>query len=306
MTRALTILGTAAQSPTASRNQNGYVLRWDNEVILFDPGEGTQRQMLLAHISAASLTRICITHFHGDHCLGLPGVLQRRSLDPRPAPIDLHYPASGQAHIDALLAATVWDAESLDLRRHPMHDAASIALDEHSLLLARALDHTTDTLGWRIEEAPRRHLDVERLADLGIEGPEIGRLRTQGWLERSGRRIDIADVSTIAPGQRFALVMDTRRCAAASELADATDLLVIESTYLESEAELAAPHGHLTAREAAEVAREANARRTVLTHFSDRYADLSAFAEQTRDIVEDCIVGTDLTVVAVPRRQVAD
>src|SRR5688500_19630862 len=102
MTRALTILGTAAQSPTASRNQNGYLLRWDNEVILFDPGEGTQRQMLFAHASAASLTRICITHLHGDHCLGLPGVLQRRSLDLMPSPIDLHYPASGQRHIEAL------------------------------------------------------------------------------------------------------------------------------------------------------------------------------------------------------------
>lgn len=306
MTRALTILGTAAQSPTATRNQNGYLLRWDNEAILFDPGEGTQRQMLLARASAASLTRICITHFHGDHCLGLPGVIQRRAIDPNPAPIDVHYPASRHAFIEALLAATEWDAESLEVRLHPTNGGASIDLDHRSRLVAKALDHTTDTLGWRIEEAPRRHLDVGRLTGLGIEGAAIGTLQQQGWYEQHGRRIDIGEVSAVAPGQRFAFVMDTRRCEGASELAAGADLLVIEATYLESEAALAAPHGHLTAREAAGVAREAGARRTVLSHFSDRYSDLSAFAEQTRDIVEDCIVGVDLSVVAVPRRREAD
>jgi ribonuclease Z len=306
MPRALTILGTAAQSPTASRNQNGYVLRWDNEVILFDPGEGTQRQMLLAGVSAASLTRICITHFHGDHCLGLPGVVQRRSLDPNPAPLDLHFPASGGAYVDALLAATVWDSESVELRLHPMRDDESIALDQDSRLIAKALDHTTDTLGWRIEEAPRRHLDAARLAGLGIEGTQIGTLRQQGWYEQGERRIDIDDVSTITPGQRFALVMDTRRCPAASQLAEGADLLVIESTYLDNEEVLAAPRGHLTARQAAEIAKAAEASRVVLTHFSDRYDDLSSFAEQTRDIVNDCVVGTDLSVVAVPRRRTAD
>ena len=302
MTRALTILGTSAQSPTASRNHNGYLVRWDNEVILFDPGEGTQRQMLLARSSAASLTRICITHFHGDHCLGLSGVVQRRSLDSHPAPIDLYYPRSGQKHIEALLWSTEWETESLEVRQHPMDDGASIALDDDTCLIAQALDHTTDTLGWRIEEGPRRHLDVDRLASLGIVGAEIGQLQKHGWYEQSGRRIDIDEVSTVAPGQRFALVMDTRRCAAASELADAADLLVIESTYLDDEAALAAPHGHLTARDAAHIAKDANARRTVLSHFSDRYTDLAPFAEHTRHILSDCVVGTDLSVVEVPRR----
>jgi ribonuclease Z len=192
------------------------------------------------------------------------------------------------------------------VRMNPMHDGESIDIDEHSRLLAKALDHTTDTLGWRIEEAPRSHLDNKRLSLLGIEGPQVGTLREQGWYEQHGRRIDIDDVSLIVPGQRFAFVMDTRRCAAAGELADAADLLVIESTYLESEVALAAPHGHLTARDAAEVAKAANARRTVLTHFSDRYADVAAFGEQASSVVDNCIVGTDLSVVAVPRRRTVD
>ena len=87
--RELVVLGTAAQSPTPARNQTAHVLRWGSELVLFDPGEGAQRQLACAGISVAQLTRICITHAHGDHCLGLPGVLQRRSLDPEPAPIDV-------------------------------------------------------------------------------------------------------------------------------------------------------------------------------------------------------------------------
>ena len=91
--RELVVLGTASQAPTRSRNHNGYFLRWDDEGLLFDPGEGTQRQMLFAGVTASQITRICITHFHGDHCLGLPGVLARMSLDRVPHPVEVCYPA---------------------------------------------------------------------------------------------------------------------------------------------------------------------------------------------------------------------
>jgi ribonuclease Z len=94
--RELVILGTASQAPTRSRNHNGYFLRWDDEGLLFDPGEGTQRQMLFAGVTASQITRICITHLHGDHCLGLPGVLARMSLDRVPHPVEVCYPAGSR------------------------------------------------------------------------------------------------------------------------------------------------------------------------------------------------------------------
>ena len=94
--RELVVLGTAIQAPTRSRNHNGYLLLWDGEGLLFDPGEGTQRQMLFAGVTASQITRICITHFHGDHCLGLPGVLQRMSLDRVPHVVEACYPAENR------------------------------------------------------------------------------------------------------------------------------------------------------------------------------------------------------------------
>jgi ribonuclease BN (tRNA processing enzyme) len=92
--RELVVLGSASQAPTRYRNHNGYLLRWDGDDILFDPGEGTQRQLVLADARVGSIERICITHFHGDHCLGLPGVVQRMSLDGVPHPVELCYPAA--------------------------------------------------------------------------------------------------------------------------------------------------------------------------------------------------------------------
>jgi ribonuclease Z len=86
--RELVVLGTASQVPTRRRNHNGYLLRWDGEGILFDPGEGTQRQMLYAGVSASGLSRLCLSHFHGDHCLGLPGVIARLSLDRVHRPVE--------------------------------------------------------------------------------------------------------------------------------------------------------------------------------------------------------------------------
>ncbi len=106
--RELVVLGTASQVPTRHRNHNGYLLRWDAEGLLFDPGEGTQRQMLFAGVASSAITRICLTHFHGDHCLGVPGVVQRLSLDRVAHPVHAHYPASGAHWFARLRYATAY------------------------------------------------------------------------------------------------------------------------------------------------------------------------------------------------------
>ena len=116
--RELVILGSASQAPTRHRNHNGYLLRWDGTSILFDPGEGTQRQMILAGVSPTSIGHICITHFHGDHCLGLPGILQRLSLDGVARPVEVLYPASGQEYFDRLRHASFYE-DHLEVRPVP-------------------------------------------------------------------------------------------------------------------------------------------------------------------------------------------
>lgn len=293
--RDLTILGTASQVPTRTRNHNGYLLRWDGEGFLFDPGEGTQRQMIHAGIPASQITRICLTHVHGDHCFGLPGVLSRMALDGVAHPIHLHYPLSGEDVVRALVSVS---SPGIDLRLRPHGGSGTVA----DGLEVRPLKHRIETYGYRLVEPDGRTLLPERLAAAGISGPAIGRLQHEGSL--AGVRLD--DVSIPRPGQRFAFVMDTAPCEGAEELADGVDLLVAESTFSDDDGGLARQYRHLTAGQAGELAAGAAARTLVLTHFSSRYGeDAAPLAVQARARAADTdvIAAQDLQRVPMPRRR---
>ncbi|MCS0638162.1 ribonuclease Z [Streptomyces sp. LP05-1] len=297
--RELVVLGTASQVPTRHRNHNGYLLRWDGEGILFDPGEGTQRQMLRAGVAAHDINRICVTHFHGDHSLGLPGVIQRINLDQVPHPVSAHYPASGQRFFDRLRYATAY-RETVRLAEEPVAADGVFATTPAYTLEARRLSHPVESFGYRLIEPDGHRMLPERLAAAGISGPDVGRIQREGEL----RGVRLAEVSEVRRGQRFAFVMDTRLCAGVHALAEGCDLLVIESTFTDEDARLAADHGHLTAGQAAAVARDAGVRRLVLTHFSQRYGDPSVFERQARaaGFEGELTIAQDLIRVPVPKR----
>lgn len=300
--RELVVLGTASQVPTRHRNHNGYVLRWDAEGLLFDPGEGTQRQMLRAGVAAHDLTRLCVTHFHGDHSLGLAGVIQRINLDRVPHPVVAHYPMSGQRFFDRLRYATAY-RETVALREEPVSGEGPVVLADTAAfrLEARRLSHPVESYGYRLVEPDGRRMLPERLAAHGIHGPDVGRLLREGEL----RGVRLGDVSVERPGQRFAFIMDTRLCDGAYALAEGCDMLVIESTFLDEDAALADEHGHLTAGQAARIAARSGVRHLVLTHFSQRYDDPAGFARQARaaGYEGDLTVAQDLTRVPIPRRR---
>lgn len=300
--REFVALGTASQVPTRDRNHHGGLLRFDAEGILFDPGEGTQRQLLRAGHSAADITRICITHLHGDHCLGLPGIVQRLGLDNVRRPVDLYFPASGLPYIERLLAASLFHP-LVEIRLHPVAAAGPVDRWGPLTLEAQALDHGPETYGWRLVEDDGHRMLPDRLAAAGIGGPGIGRLQREGTLEVDGRQVRLDEVSVPRPGQRVAFVMDTRRCAGAAVLAEGADLLVSESTFLARDESLAVDYGHLTAGHAAELARTGGARRLVLTHYSQRYPDEAAFSEEAAREHDDVVAVRDLDRVPVPARR---
>ncbi|HET6703692.1 ribonuclease Z [Amycolatopsis sp.] len=297
-TRELVVLGTASQVPTRHRNQNGYLLRWDGEGILFDPGEGTQRQMLRAGVAATDITRICVTHFHGDHSLGLPGVIQRLSLDKVPHPVHACFPASGAHYFERMRHATAF-YEQADLREHPITEDGPIATGKFTLE-ARRLSHPVEAFGYRLTEPDGRTMLPERLKERGISGPDVGRLQREGRVGTT----KLEDVSEPRPGQRFAFVMDTRLCDAVYALSENADTLVIESTFLAEDTSLAKDFGHLTARQAARVAAESGVRQLVLTHFSQRYPDPARFLEEAKaEFDGEIVVAQDLERVQVPKRR---
>ncbi|MET0423760.1 MAG: ribonuclease Z, partial [Actinoplanes sp.] len=242
--------------------------------------------------------RICITHFHGDHSLGLPGVLQRISLDKVTHPVTVHYPAAGQEFYDRLRHATsYWD--NAEIVPGPVDGASFSTATPAGLLTALPLWHSLPTYGYRLDEPTTRRMIPAKLAAHGISGPAVGEL------QRSGRLGDVTveQVSEPRRGQVFAFVMDTGLCDNVYALADGADLLVIESTFLAEDAELAAMVGHLTAGQAAAVARESRVRTLVLTHFSQRYPDAGRFLDEARKEFDgEIVIAEDLMRVGVPAR----
>ena len=299
------VLGTASQAPTRRRNHNGYFLRWDGEGLLFDPGEGTQRQMMFAGVTASEISRICITHFHGDHCLGVPGVLARMSLDRVPHAVEVYYPAESQEVFWRLRHASLF-RDVLDLREQPVRGDGQIAVTSSFALEAWALSHSVPTAGYRLAEPDGRRMLPDKLAALGVTGPDIGRLQREGRLSVEGRTVTLDQVSEPRRGQRFAFIMDTRLCDAAFALADQADMLVCECTFAETEAGFARDYGHLTARQAGRIAAEAGARLLVLTHFSQRYETAGTerlAAEAASAFGGEVVLADDLDRISVPARR---
>lgn len=299
--RTFTALGTASQVPTRERNHNGYFLRWDAEGFLFDPGEGTQRQMTFADVSATGITKIFITHFHGDHCLGLPGILQRLSLDRIAHKVQIFYPAYGQKFVENLRNSSVYHNVA-DIEEVAFSEAGTVFSNELFEIKTQKLDHSVESWGYRIEERDSFTMSPEKLKAFGIFGKDVGKLKTEGAIEINGKIVKREDCGAVKKGQNFAFIMDTRLCDGAFELAENVDLLVCESTYLASETAEAESYAHLTAQQAAEIANKSNANLLVLTHFSQRYKTIENFEIEAREIHPNSVAVKDGDSINFPKR----
>ena len=303
--RELVVLGTSARFPTPTRKLNGYLLRWDAEGLLFDPGEGTQRQMIFCDITATSLTRIFVSHFHADHCLGLAGLCQRISLDRVPHEVEVYFPASGEVYFERLRKASIYHAAA-KLAPCPIPDDERrgerlLHEDSQIQLIAAPLDHVVPCMGFRLQERPRRTMLPEKLREVGLKGPAIKALQQDGYADVNGRRIKIEEVSVPRPGQSVAFIMDTRPCAEARTLAEGADILVVASTYLSKDRNLAEKRKDMTAEEAAKLARSAGVKQLVLTHFDPMYPSIEPFAEEAAAIFPQVALATEGARFPIPR-----
>lgn len=300
--RKLIVLGTASQVPGRERNQNGYFLRFDDEGFLFDPGEGTQRQMVLAGVAVSGITKIFISHFHGDHCLGLAGIIQRISLDRVAHPVEVYYPASGQIYYEHLKHACSYHNEAHLIER-PITGGGVIFEDDKLFIRAGRLDHDIETFGFRIEERGSYTLIPERLAREGIAGPAAGELKKKGSVLIGNREVSVRDVGEPMPGQIFAFVMDTRICNAVYDLAMNADMLLTEATFLSELEGKAHEYGHLTAAEAGMIARDCSVRLLVLSHYSQRYTSVDALVEEASRFHTPVVAAGDGDHIDLPGRK---
>lgn len=291
--RDLIILGCSSQQPTRRRNHGAYLLRWNEEGFLFDPGEGTQRQFIFADVAPTCVTRIFISHFHGDHCLGLGSMLMRLNLDKVTHPIHCYYPASGKNYFDRLRFGTIYH-ETIDVIEHPILEEGVVDSDDQFQIEAYRLKHGVDNWAYRIKETDIRKFDKKKLNSFGVRGPLVRRLLEKGNIEIDGRFISLDDVSWIRTGDVFSIVIDTLPCSGALKAARDAKLFLCEATYSDEHKDLAKKHRHLTATQAALIAKESGVEHLVLTHFSARYQDLELLKQEARAVFLQTDVAEDL------------
>lgn len=299
--RDLIILGCSSQQPTRLRNHGAYLLRWNEEGFLFDPGEGTQRQFIFAGVAPPCVTRIFVSHFHGDHCLGLGSMLMRLNLDKVTHPIHCYFPASGKKYFDRLRFGTIYH-QTIEIIEHPIEEEGLVHDDGSFTVEAYYLEHGVDNLGYRIKEADVRKFDREKLKEKGVQGPLVAQIEKEGKVVIKAKIIHLDEVSWVRRGDVFAIVIDTLPCRNAIKIAEDAKLLLCEATYLEEHLDLAKKHRHLTARQAAEIAKKANVQHLVLTHFSARYLDLNPFLVEARAVFPNTDVADDFKRFDFPRQ----
>ena len=305
MSMSIRLLGTSASRPTVERNVSSIAIHREGETIMFDCGEGTQRQMMRYGITFA-LEDIFFTHMHADHLLGVIGLLRTMALQGRTERLRLWGPR-GTSRV--LKRAESFGFERSTFPVEILEVEAGQRVERKGYAIAGfAVEHRgSASLGYALVEEDRKgRFNPDLARELGIpEGPLWGQIhRGLSVTLDDGRVIEPRTlVGDRRPGRTVVITGDTRPCAATIEAARGADLLVHEATFGDEEAERAVETGHSTAREAAQVARDAGVRRLLLTHFSARYSrDASELGQEAKSVFAETLIGKDGLELEVPFR----
>ena len=305
---SVTFLGTSAARPTVERNVSAMALVREGETLLFECGEGTQRQMMRYGVSFA-LSEIFFTHFHADHFLGVIGLIRTLGLQARAEPMRLYGPKGARKLLGQAIQLGVervpFNVDIIEVKPgEVIRDAGSGMRDAYEIHVF-ATEHGGGSVGYALKEHQRRgRFDVDKARAAGIpEGPLWGKLT-------KGETVQLPDGRTVGPegivggnrpGRLVVFTGDTRPCAAVVDAAQGADLLIHEATFGEEEKERAKETGHSTAREAAQVALAAKARRLVLSHVSARYSiSAEELVKEAREVFQETVVAKDGMTIEVP------
>jgi len=299
----LTFLGTSAARPTVERNVSSLALQREGETLLFDCGEGTQRQMMRYGVSFA-LSEIFFTHFHADHFLGMIGLVRTLGLQGREEPLRLYGPRGAKQVLNNALLLGV-EKVPFGVEIHEVKPGGVIGQRDGYSLTAFATDHGAGSIGYALVESERYgKFDPEKARALAIpEGPLWGKLQRGETIELAdGRKLTAESVvGPRRPGRKVVITGDTAPCASVVDAAAGANLLVHEATFGEEEKDRAKETFHSTAREAAQVAKAAKVRKLVLTHLSARYSiSADELVKEAKEVFAEVAAAKDGMVVEVP------
>jgi len=304
MSLRVTFLGTGGAVPTTERAPSALFVNREGDGLLFDCGEGTQRSMMRFG-TGFGIDHLFVSHLHGDHVLGIPGLIQTLGFNDRVAPLTIHCPPNTADDLHDLVHAVGHDP-AFRVRINPV-DPGTVALDADGYdVCAFETNHHTQSQGYVLEEDDRPgRFDRPKAEELGVPvGPKFGRLHAGESVETEDGSVVESDqvVGPPRPGRTLVYTADTRPQERTVEVAEEADLLVHDATFADDMADRARDTAHSTGREAGEIATRANAKRLALVHISSRYAgDASSILREARKAFDgECLLPDDGTLIDVP------
>ena len=298
----VTFLGTGASWPTAERGLSAIAVKRGGEILLWDCGEGTQRQLQRSGVSYQQITQIYLTHYHGDHCFGVPGLIKTMALNERDRPLSIYGPKGLLRMVEAWRAMGGWT------RDYPIEvvelSPGDVVQRDGYTVTAYPADHSIANISYALQEPNRPgRFDKPKALQMGVpEGRMFGQLQRGETVQlQNGQFISPDDVlGPPRPGRRVAYSGDTQPCLGVMEAAKDADLFICEATFTKDLVERAREVKHMTAEEAAAVAAKAGAKMLALTHISPRYRDTQELLNEAEPVFPGVVVAKDLQTIEVP------
>jgi len=294
-------LGTGGSWPTVKRNVSALAIKRGSEILLFDCGEGTQRQFQQSNLSYMQISKIFITHFHGDHFLGLPGLIQTMQLNDRETPLHIYGPKGMEELTDHLLTLGYF-RPSYEIISHDITNGDEVEFEEYSIHVLK-VKHNVPTFSYCLEEQQRPgKFNKPKALELGIpEGPLFSKLQC-------GQTITLANGKKITPGmilgpsrkgRKIVISGDTVPCEEMIAFSKNADVLIHEATFDSELEDIAKEYGHTTAAQAAEIAKKARVEKLFLVHVSPRYLDYRVLENDARKIFVQSFVPKDFQEIEI-------
>lgn len=282
--------------PTRERNQSGVLISYKNEGILIDCGEGIQRQLKIVGVKLTKITKILISHLHGDHVLGIPGLIQSMSAAGYEKTLQIYGPIGTKKFMRRLFEVFIFN-QKINIEVNEIKKGKFFENDDF-ILEAGPLKHNVDTLGYSLIEKYRRKINLKFIKKLKIPyGPLLGKFQDGKSIVWKGEKVDVDEATYKLKGKKVTIISDTVPCKGADLLAKNSDLLICEATYTSDLENKGKEYGHMTAKQAAELANRSSVKKLVLTHFSARYKDSEELRKDAKRHFNSVVCANDFMKV---------
>jgi ribonuclease Z len=299
----IVFLGTAGAIPTEKRSLPAIFLQHLGEYILFDCGEGCQRQMRMAKINFMKINNIFITHMHADHFMGLPGLIQSMDFFDRTKPLEIYGPKGIKDTVNHILSLGTFRPDRLEIQVHEIDEGVILKGERYSISCART-EHTNASLAYCFQEDAKRTFIKKKALELGIpEGALFSKLQRGQSVEYKGKKFTPDQVlDEPIPGRKMVYSGDTRMCQSVIDLAKGADILIHDGTYSKDDEDVIDRADHSTAEQAAEVAKKANVGKLYITHISQRYPDVSILEKEARKVFPESYIAEDFMRIKLAKK----